>query len=220
MIKFLQLDSNTTVLYYFCNSYRSSGTNSILEVLRSFCSQLIQSGPELSTYIFEEFVGKGQTTSVQTLSKVLPDLLSGFENVKIIVDGLDEWDVSTTKRLIKCLTSLSGTESCKTDCRLFFSSRDVPAVQRSLTRNAVISLTEENSAIQAAIQLYIRAGIAGIQESLGQATTTAAMQEVESTLIAKSDSQFLTVSLFVITNWSSRYVLVGPPSPLGVGGCQ
>jgi hypothetical protein len=156
---FMNIDKQTTVLYYFCNNYRSSTTNNLVVILRSFCGQLLRANSELAPYIYEEYVGNGSTPSVQNLQEILPKILSGFKSIRMIVDGLDEWDQSLISKMLKALMRFTSHDGLGKSHKLLFSSRDVPQIGRVLSKKSVLCLSDERRAIDAAIAIFVHDNI-------------------------------------------------------------
>src|SRR5215469_7734242 len=161
MISILSLDKRTTVLYYFCNNSRQTEINSLAAILRTFCSQLIQAKHESSSYILDEYVAKGLNPSVQNLLELLPLLLSRFESVRIIIDGLDECGSRSIKKLVTDLIPLASSHGVGDGVshKLLFSSRDVPPINRVMSRKSTVSLSEERAVLDTAIRHFVHTSI-------------------------------------------------------------
>lgn len=184
----------TTVLYYFCNNYRSSETNSLAAVFRAYCCQLVQRHEGLCLYLFEEYISKGLNASSPTLLQALQSMLN-VGNARIIIDGADEWDLGTVKKLLTDLTRLTtGNPSTKVSHKLLISSRDVPQISRILSRKPIISLTDETLAVGAAIRAYAHSRIADLRHQLSDTVLSDAdeasiLQELENRLVEKSNGE-------------------------------
>ena len=193
MVSLLSIDKHTTVLYYFCNNYRASEVNGLAPILRTFCSQLIQAKADLSSYIFDEYVGKGLHPSVPNLLELLPLLLSCFETVRIIVDGLDEWDPRSKKNLVTDLIPLASSNGAADGMshKLLFSSRDVPPINRVLSSKSTVSLSEEKSVVDGAIRRFVHASIADMQRRFTDSVEPNVLEEIGKQLVLKSEGTFL-----------------------------
>jgi hypothetical protein len=187
LIQFLKQDGQTTVLYYFCNNYRSSDVKNLVAILRSFCAQLLRAHPDLSTFFFDEYLGKGTNPSIQTLSGALSLVLSSIDIVRIVVDGLDEWDSKSIKKTITDLTPLVSSNVSGVSHRLIFSSRDVPQISQVLSRKETISLRDEKSFVDAAMRVYIHAGITDLGDQFQSHVDPVVLHAIENTLVEKAD---------------------------------
>jgi len=163
--------------------------NRLFLILCSFICQLIQAHPTLSPYVYDELIGKGVTASTPTLLKILPGLLVGINNVRVVVDGLDEWDSAVGKRIIKELMALSQDNVPHgTSHKVLISSRDIPHIGRALLRTSILSLSEEKVVITAAIRSYVKAAIADLQDRF-QVVETSIWDQIEAKVVEKSNGK-------------------------------
>jgi hypothetical protein len=205
LAQFLRRDPQSTVLYYFCNNYRSSDNKSILTILRSFCSQILCANPDLSAYVFDEYARKGSNASVAELLVIIPTLLSRFHSVRMIVDGIDEW-AQPDQELRKTLTnllSLTLFDGARTSHKLLISSRDVPQIGRFMAKKGVLSLSEESKLVDAGIRAFVHSRVADIitnlRESVGNDIDLEVLERIETEIVEKSDGMFLWVKLVLAT---------------------
>ena len=116
-------------------------------------------------------------------------------NARMIIDGVDEWDLGTVQKLLTDLTRLAaGGPDTNVSHKLLFSSRDVPQISRILNRKPIISLTEEILAVGAAIRAYAHSRIADLRDQLSDtvlddADETSILQELEDRLVEKSSGK-------------------------------
>ena len=195
LVQLLKLEGKTVTLFYFCNNYRSSETNNLAAVLRSFCAQLLCYHEELSYYLFDEFLTKGVSPTWTNLLRAMRTMLVDLKNVRIVIDGVDEWDTASVKTLV---TELSRLINLVTDAgashKLIISSRDVSQISRILAKKPTVSLTEEKSAISVAIRTYITASISEIRNQLfddGDSSILRELEDLEDELVKKSDGTYV-----------------------------
>ena len=189
LIRFLKQDQ-TTILYYFCNNYRSSETNSAVAVFSAYCCQLIQTHEPLCSYIYDEYICKGLNPSSSILSRALHIMLSSVENVRIVIDGVDEWDHGTIKRLLTDLmrlTTISNSSGAGPSHKLLISSRDEPHINHVLLKKPFLSLSDEGIAINTAIRTYTHATISDIRDRLSDNVDASVMSALEDKLVEKSN---------------------------------
>jgi len=189
LIRFLKQDQ-TTILYYFCNNYRSSETNSAVAVFSAYCCQLIQTHEPLCSYIYDEYICKGLSPSSSILSQALHTMLSSVENVRIIIDGVDEWDHGTVKRLLTDLmrlTTISSSLGAGPSHKLLISSRDELHINHVLLKKPFLSLSDEGIAISTAIRTYAHATISDIRDRLSDNVDASVVSALEDKLVEKSN---------------------------------
>ncbi|KAJ4327368.1 hypothetical protein N0V84_002139 [Fusarium piperis] len=100
LIYFLRSDPSRNCLFFFCDFHTKSYAVTA-QVLRSLCAQMIDLAPELVPFMYDECFIKRRTPSLKYLKTVVPDLMTAFSDVRVIVDGIDEIDYSQHKELIK-----------------------------------------------------------------------------------------------------------------------
>ena len=195
IIQFLKSDKQTTVLYHFCNDYRSNEINSLSVILRSFCYQLLQAQPDLCSYLYDEFIWKAQNATVQNILQALSAMLKGFDTVRMIVDGLDEWDPQGIKKILIELMGLT-TEDIDENVthKLLISSRDVAHISRILSKKPSIALSEEVRAVDAAIRAYAHAGIESLRSNMDNKVDYKILQDIENKIVKKAHGMFLILN--------------------------
>jgi len=160
IIRFAQQEENTTVLYYFCNYVLADSTDSNCGIiLRSLAAQVLRNNPDLAPLIFDDYISQGLMPSISQMRQIIPTLLSTFQSVRIIIDGLDEYDDKDQKLILTEITSLAVTKSLKHSTaisKVLISSRDVNQISRILSRRPTVSLSDEQAAIGGAIQAFVR----------------------------------------------------------------
>ena len=199
LVHFLRQDRQNNVLFYFCNGYRSHEINNPAAMLQSFCCQLLQSHIDLSSYMFDEYVSKGLSASWKTLLHALQKLLTCVDGARIILDGIDEWDLSDVKRLFTELMELTDTTSPgNKSYKVLISSRDVPQISNALSKRPTVSLSKEKSAIDAAIRIYTQASISDLLDRRCLEISPSVIQELENSLVDKSDGESLLHNVHLV----------------------
>ncbi|KAI9791132.1 MAG: hypothetical protein M1816_004363 [Peltula sp. TS41687] len=199
IVHFMQQDKRTVVLYYFCNNCRSSNSNHLAMIMRSLCGQLLRANLDSSAYVFDEYIGKGLSPSVQNLKVIIPSLLSGIQSVRIILDGLDECDQPDSRRILNEIIPLAACDGLGTTHKLLVSSRDLPQINRVLAKKSTISLSEEKDAVNAAIRTYVHATMVELQDRLVSGINCSILEEIENKIVERSDGMFLWVRLVLTT---------------------
>lgn len=193
LIRSLEDDPKLTVLYYFCNYYSTHGNKSSY-LLRSLVAQLLRRNVELSSYVYEEYIQKGLSSSTRQLKKLITVLLTAEKNVRIVVDGVDEFPEKDQKQVISDLIPLASISGTGIECKILFSSRDIPPISKQLARYSTICLSSERKAIDAAIKSYICHNLTSLNPHFMDARLKDIMNSVEEELINKAQGASLRSS--------------------------
>jgi hypothetical protein len=129
-------------------------------------------------------------TSVAQLRKILPILLSSLQSVRIVVDGLDEYEDKDHKPILAELLALAKCNKSDGTRKLLISSRDAVRIARVLLRRSNIDLSSERAAIASAIQGFVRSSVSDLHLNLDQEQVHgAAMAAIERTLVLKANGK-------------------------------
>jgi hypothetical protein len=190
LIRFLKQDGHTIVLYYFCNNYRSQESDDLVHILRAFCAQLLQSRPDFVPYFYDQFLAKGLSPSTSTLIQALRPVMASINFVRMVVDGLDEWNTESVRKTVDSLVPLLSSGGQETSQRLLFSSRDVPQISKTLSKAEIISLNEEKLAINEAMRLYVHDRIGEIGYQFQSHVSSRVLESIENELVKKADGNY------------------------------
>ena len=120
-------------------------------------------------------------------------ILLRMKSVRLIIDGVDEWDLGTVRKLLADLTRLTSAEYCSSThaChKLLVSSRDIPQISRVLLKKPTLSLSDEKSTVSAAIRMYAHAAIMDLNDQLCNNVEVSLLEAIEDKLVEKSDGTF------------------------------
>ena len=156
MIQSLKRQTGVTVLYYFCGSLSSEGSE-VSVVLRCLIAQLIRNDRALSSYVHEEYIGKGCSPTTARLKALICRLLSGVKESRICIDGVDECADKDQNQILGALLPLvqSTTMATGACCKILFTSRDIRSISRYLKKHPTVALNEERRSVDAAIDAFI-----------------------------------------------------------------
>ncbi|KAL3453194.1 hypothetical protein BJX65DRAFT_116927 [Aspergillus insuetus] len=166
VIQTLKQDPMTEVPYYF-SSYGAHGPTTFNKFLKTLTAQLIRGNPSRTAYIYSECIQKGFSPSIHKLKQVLHVLLSTTAGARVVVDGVDELE----------------------------PSRDTGLIAERIGRCQTVHLKSETSAVQSAIQAFVRHELSVLRSIFGSLDTDDALEELERDLIDKADGMFLWVRL-------------------------
>ena len=181
----LKADAKSVVLSYFCDHHLSSG-NDLGHVLRSLAIQLVRYDTNLSTLVWDQYVRRGLTSSVENMRKLLPDLLSAVPCPNLVLDGLDECQETEQRFILKELLSLCENSHA---LNLLVSSRDGGFIASKLRRKPTVSLRDEHTAVEGDIACFVKARLQPAVEELGILIPVETAQRVEEELIRCSNGE-------------------------------
>jgi len=126
-------DTGSNIFVYFC-SYLSSSTERSSRLLRSFAAQLIQKHQDLALHVYHKYSQSHPIPSRRVLLAFLPELLQSLGSVRLVVDGIDEWDERDQKEVLQDLTQMLSTDPSSCICKILLVSRDTLEISRSLRK--------------------------------------------------------------------------------------
>jgi hypothetical protein len=186
IVQFLRQEKQTLCLSYFCN-YRSTNPQTCSYVLRYLVAQIVRFNPELGYYILDEYVGNGRTPSIQQLRLMIANMLSGFDTVRIVIDGLDEFEDTEQKKILNELIPFATSDLSGATRKSLFSSRDEPHISRTLGQKPLLSLTQEHTTLDIAIRLYVHQTINATRRSIGSSIDAKLLEDIEARIVQKSN---------------------------------
>jgi hypothetical protein len=142
----------------------SADSTQSAQVLKSLTAQLLRHNQDLSSYIYDEFILKGLTPSVQNLKQILANLLSSVKGPRIIIDGLDECEDAEQKVVLRDILPYASSGVSGVACKILIASRDVRYITTVLSKGLTLSLNDESNSINAAIQSFVHQRILEMYE--------------------------------------------------------
>lgn len=113
-------------------------------------------------------------------------MLQSVQQVRIVIDGLDELDEKDHSNVLKLL--LTFITMTGADVKMLVASRDVKHISKMLRRYTTLKLNDERQAIEAAIKSYVHFDIADLRTRFGHTYMgQTVVGEVEDRLVEKSD---------------------------------
>ena len=184
---------NMHVLFYFC-TYLSASQEGSLLLLRSLTAQAIQKDPDLAIYVHDEHIKSNLISSRRVLMRLLPELLQHLGSVRLVVDGIDEWNQKEHKHILTDVLRFLPTPSSATICKIIISSRDVPTIcdiMQKMTRvTARISLSHEKHSIYHEIERFTEKRLAENQLFLSELDPDGTVvRDVGRLLVEKSEGE-------------------------------
>ena len=194
IIRLVQQHKQSTVLYYFCN-YQSLSFNKSSHILRCLTAQLLRSNKDLAAYVYDEYIRQGLNSSTLQFKRLIPTLLSSLPSVRIVIDGLDEFDRIHHDQILKDLLPFASARNAESICKILFTSRDIVPISKHLVKYSKICLSDERGSIDVAIQSFIKDSLVDIRHNLDDRRVgSLEMGKIEQDLIEKAEG---TLSLLM-----------------------
>lgn len=163
------------VAYFYCD-YKDAEKQSPINILGSLASQLARQNEDAFSMLEElhrDYHPKNKTSGTmapepQALASKIRDMAFCFEEVSIIVDGLDECGRTHTSEVVKFHVGLASEQGSNT--RTLFLSRDKPEIRAFLEEEYLhmeIAAHSEDLRLYVAATLY-SAGNTSALEITGQ----------------------------------------------------
>jgi Cdc6-like AAA superfamily ATPase len=193
LIRFLRSDPNRRVCFFFCD-YNTSALDIGTQILRTICSQIIRMAPDLVPYVYDECLGKAHRASSDVLRRIIPQLFARFDDVNLIVDGIDEIPSSEHRSLIITLLQLS--KSCS-GLKLLLVSQDLSTISTHLSKKPTLCLREEAEATREDHAIMVEGSLKELNDDRHGAIGDALMEKLKKDILDKSEGSF--------SIWDYRY---------------
>ena len=188
----------STAIYHIF-TYRASAADQSVSMFRSLASQLIRQHKHLAQLVHDDYISNGWSACMQNLKRLLPQLLSVLDNVRIIVDGLDELENREHKPVLQELISLTTTSNLG-NCKLLLSSREVQTITRLLSKRPTLRLSEERKFIAQAIHAYVHHIFSDLQDRFHELfVAEETLNEIEDKIVERSEGMFLYARLVLVS---------------------
>ncbi|KAH3951684.1 hypothetical protein HBI56_079460 [Parastagonospora nodorum] len=193
--------SNLDVFYYFC-SFLGSHSDGPNRLLRSIITQVIQKHQVLATYVHDVYFKSHPIHTKKALLGLLTELLRGLGPVRLVVDGIDEWESRDQKELFKDLEQLITPNQPSHICKILIASRETIHISRLLRKKDKSAMTiclsnvEEGLAVTGSIAKFVDSKLSDLPEHFDDFDhDTSILVHVKQTLLKKSHGMFLWVTL-------------------------
>ena len=202
----LKTELSSTVCFFFFKDDNEEQKNATF-ALSALLHQLFKAKSSLIKHALKEFNDKGEkfTKELETLWRIFTAATTDPDcgNVTCIIDGLDECEESTRKKLIEFLVSIympadhTGRNTDNSFLKFILTSRPYSSIERAFKKLPTIRLKaeEQTTAISADIELVINAEVKklGEERDLPDDVRT----NLRDNLVKGADQTFLWVSLIL-----------------------
>lgn len=170
-------------------------------MFRSLAAQIIHENQDLAVYVHDVYFRSHLVPSKKALLALLPELLHGLGSVRFVVDGVDEWDATEQRDLLKELTTLlSASPSCV--CKILISSRETLEMSRGLRgkNKAAASMSlgdsKQSVAVDRSIADFVDGRLSDLPDHVEELDPDAVvLARLRRAIIAKSNGRTTTLRM-------------------------
>lgn len=157
-------------------------------IFKSICSQLVRMSSELVPFLYNDYVSKGRKVVPSTLKEILTQLLAHFEDVHLILDGIDELPQGEHRTLIKTICEVTDSSpSCKT----LIVSQDIPSIATSLSKKQRMCISEEEACIRHDMDMVVDGSLREINNMHEGFIEEPVLQDLKGKILEKAKGQMI-----------------------------
>jgi hypothetical protein len=190
------MSPRSLILCCFCSELLRKGTPDVASViLRLLCAQILRSGHDLLAFVYEDYVRFNVTASIKRVRELLKLLLDSLGTTFLILDGLDEYDMSAQGQIIEEFARLmkpclnDEDEEPHSNTKLLICSRETTSILRSIKKKLsnllIVNLTEEHHHVSQDIAKFTKAKLPVLHDRFNEAV----IEEVGDAITEKADGE-------------------------------
>ncbi|KAM0224492.1 hypothetical protein ACHAQD_002064 [Fusarium lateritium] len=198
LISFLSADTARKIAFFFCD-FNTPVHAASTGVFRALTAQILRLSPETAPFVYEEYIAHGKKPTNDTLTKLLPRLISNISDLRLVVDGLDEISTSEHRKLI---TDLLRVIKDAPGCKLLLISQDVPSISVQLSKHPRLSMAEEGANTEKDLAVVVNGFLRDLDSQHDGALGETVLRGLQSDILQKAEGMFLWVHLVldILTN--------------------
>ncbi|KAF5986953.1 NACHT domain-containing protein [Fusarium bulbicola] len=202
LIYFLRSDRSRNCLFFFCD-FHTTSYSVTSQVLKSLCVQMVDLKPELASFIYDECIVTRSKPSISCLKQLTSKLLAAFQDIRIIIDGVDEVDNTQHRDLLKTLASISEAQE---NCKLIFSSQDVPSIRVHLKNKPTLCMADQSGYVAKDLEIIVGASLEELNDRHDGVIPDQVLSGVKEAILKRAEGMFLWVFLVlkILETASSR----------------
>lgn len=184
------ISPDSHILYCLCSyGFGRTERNACSLTFRSLIAQLLRKQPGLLPYIYERYVVTGAIPSLTKARELLKSLLESSEHIYLVLDGLDEFEGPDQKQVLTEIGSLASQsrDQQRQGLKVLVCSRETKEITRKMSKNAQISLSEEDRFVSGDITTFTRNSLAELRDRFDDDVIDAVGAEV----VKKANGEFL-----------------------------
>ncbi|KAH7193954.1 uncharacterized protein B0J16DRAFT_395986 [Fusarium flagelliforme] len=191
LISFLSADTTRKVVFFFCD-FNTPVHAASTRIFRALTSQILRLSPDTAPFVYEDYIARGKKPTNDTLTKLLPQLIANINDLRIVVDGLDEISTSEHRKLI---TDLLRVTKDAPGCNLLLISQDVSSISIRLSKQPRLSMAEEGANIEKDFATVVKESLKDLDSQHDGALGEMMLDSLGSKILQKAEGMFLWVHL-------------------------
>ncbi|KFY84554.1 hypothetical protein V500_09211 [Pseudogymnoascus sp. VKM F-4518 (FW-2643)] len=198
-----QTDPGVGIAYLYCN-FRRQDEQKPVDLLASLLKRLVQGRPTLpnsTKYLYECHKSKQTRPSFQEISKELQSVIASFSTTFIVIDALDECQVSNGGQM-KFLSEILSLQT-NTGANLFVTSRFIPHIIEEFQGAASLEVRASDGDVQRYLDGQLSRLPSFVRRNLDM------QEQIKTEIIKAVDGMFLLAQLHLES-------LIGKRSPKAI----
>lgn len=196
-----QDDASIGIAYLYCN-FRQQDTQKPADLLLSLLKQLLQEQPmpESIKSLYEHHSRKRTRPSLEEISKVLRSVIANYSRTFLIIDALDECQVSDGghRRFLSEIFNLQG----QTLANLFTTSRFIPEIAKEFKAGTSLEIRASDEDVGR----YINGHISELPSFVRK--NPKLQEEIKTAIIKAVDGMYVILRFYT---WISELISQVPP---------
>lgn len=189
IVRFLQADKNRHVVFIFGTRQTHLSSYDIqTHIMRAIVAQLLRLNNDMVALLYDRYLAKSQPSSALVLRGLLVEILQEFEELHMVVDGVDELPTTEHRAVINDLVSL--VKKSNGALKLLISSQDIPSIRPSLAARPTLPLSHEKKAVAGDIAILVESAMDDLSESFGGALPDRLKDDLTTKILGKSDGTY------------------------------
>ncbi|RGP62626.1 nacht domain-containing protein [Fusarium sporotrichioides] len=191
LISFLSADTARKVAFFFCD-FNTPVHAASTGAFRALTAQILRLSPDTAPFVYEEYIAHGKKPTNDTLTKLLPRLISNIKDLRLLVDGLDEIPTSEHRKLI---TDLLRVVKEAPGCKILLISQDIPSISVHLSKHTRLSMAEEGDNTEKDLAVVVSGFLRDLDSQHDGALGKTVLDGLQSDILKKAKGMFLWVHL-------------------------
>jgi hypothetical protein len=190
------MDDGTGIAYMYYRHDAPRDKRSAFSMFALFIKQLIWKALQLPKAVrdfYREYIRDARVPSLEKYVSILLEVSQTFDQVFLVIDGLDECDEDERQSVIQsCQHLLTASHSC----RIFISSRREDDIEREFLRQNVPMIPIEARNTKADIEAFVHKEVRElITSNKLRLQNQDLMQRIISTLVDEADGMYAKQSV-------------------------
>jgi len=188
-------DNSVGIAYLYCN-YQRQQEQKPIDLLSSLLKQLVQaqpSVPENVKSLYQSYKDKPTRPSFDEISNVLHSIVAGYSRAFIVVDALDECQISDGSRRRFLLEILNLQATSRTN--LFATSRYIPEIEKWFEEAIILEIRANDEDVRRYLDNHISELPLFVSRSLNL------QEEIKTAILKAVDGMYASSYIYNITEY-------------------